>query len=392
MDHIPLPKVPSNKVVQIPYLLSQFPDLKYSHVGDGESFSSNDGNDLSIRTQEFLSFPESNNIELQELFDGNFGQRSLEEVLAFLQSWCFLGLLRHTMWISGIDVADENLITEAQIYGADAKIRYSEAITTSILPSLRAEVEAKSRSVRAAPLLLRATYVEFSTCLVTVMRLIRDLNLASEGNPLLADDSGESTEPQLRDSIMLSIYLLGDFLHYVLMLWLPPDMEPEEPDWTYLQLFPFLRKRMLRSGWCPSEVNILSDQPVGISTLLYLSFIDRRTLGKNHTVCAHLGRFECKYENLDRYETQHVSTCSERRANDFVDIMEHNRQIVQEAVALRDIPVVTVYGAEDNDLPGPGSLLRCSRESLRIQIQTWTERCSPSTQPEYVAFSHVWSE
>ena len=403
MDHIPFPTHPCNEPIKVPYLASKYPNLTWFRPEvqvsalseEGDNDNDEDGNDehdndsdndtvhLYPATLKFLSFPDLLDFDTNAIEDGDFADRFLEEVLCCMQSWCFFGLLASIMALSGIEVSEDQLLKRSFAGDRSKAPTKMPMVSTEILPSLLCQMEGISKPGKVDEEEMGSIYKECLLCLRTVSIFMREVNLSRDLNsPFRGNPSNSSVVPSLRDKVLLSIFLLGDFLHYAVMLWRPPGADPTEPEWGKIRYFPFLRQRLLEAGWCPSEIDLLDDQPTGLSTMYYLSSLDRKPLGKDHRACISLERFACKYERLTSYETAHASDCRTRSNLEFVDISHFSGPALHQIVNDEQIPVITVRA--------DGTQFQGRLDALPVQSSgdhSKTQQIAP-----YIAFSHVWQE
>jgi hypothetical protein len=402
MDHIPMPANPCSVPIEVPHLVQKYPELRYPPPAGRVVPVRIQGENFSPEMENFLAFPETARFDTYDIADGVFGDRTLEDVLCFIQSWCFFGLLISVMGLSGVEVRYEDLIRARETSGVADSTEHSEIISTRIFPRLLRDMETHSRPGTVDEETIQTVYNECLICLRRVMIFMRDINLSRDkNNPLRAALEPKSATPSLRDRIILSVFALGDFLHYALMLWLPQDVPPTEPEWGTLRYVPFLKERLLNAGWCRSEANLLDDQPTGLSSLYYLSFIDRRPLGKDHRACP--DSFNCKYEKLDEYKTLHCDDCPGKRFCKDVDVSQFQGPSVQQIVREDNIPVVTLEVERNlpafekssalvpaqSMLPGIQNVLRGRLTSVSTNSTNSSDQTAAS---QYVAFSHVWQE
>lgn len=402
MDHIPLPTNPCNVHIDVPYLSPTSPELRFRPPPGKVILMRNQRGSLSAVTETFLNFPKTAGFDTVSIADGFLEDKTFDDVLCFIQSWCFFGLLISTMRLSGIEVDHEDLIKTRKTSDLASSAENETLISTAIFPKLLRKMEMHSRPGTIDEETIQTVYNESLLCLRRIMIFLRDLNLSRDiKSPLRADLEPKSATPSLRDRIILSVYALGDFLHYALMLWLPMSVTPAEPEWGKLRYVPFLKERLIDAGWCRSEANLLDDQPTGLSSLYYMSFIDRKLLGRNHGQCP--DDFTCDYENLKSYETLHSDDCPGTSLCTDIDVTQFQGPSVQQIISEGSIPVVTVEvdrvrpESEKSETPMPGRMILPDAPK---GLHGWLTSIPLSStglsdQPnagQYVAFSHVWQE
>ena len=135
-----------------------------------------------------------------------------------------------------------------------------------------------------------------------------------------------------------------------------------------------IRIAMLEAGWCIKEFEWLTNQFAShhVSTLLFLSRIDRHVLNKDHRKCT----FDsCAHEKIDYATYRPVHTQTECSCNDLAP-MYYSSKRIDHALCHGNIPLLQFQS--DNLTFG-----------ARLETQIYATR---ARQMSYVAISHVWSD
>jgi len=306
MDHLPIPSQSCRPALKIPYLCN--PQFTYDDL-------------------DFSTYPQRIGVHIDTL--------TLSSTHApFLQAWLFFGTLSEIFKIADVPlkvsdfIIEENgewYITTTQLY------RYTLYWTASGVG------EPDDRLPRIAACLRLVNE--------TVNRLAR-----IEFSP----------KDAVGHAVLLSIIILAESLDYPRkeIHWV---QNIEYFSWSFGS---FGKHLLVEAGWCLGELHMLEISMPAV--LYYLSFFDRKRLGKDHGGCSEV---RCTANQIDEkvYRTKHVSEgCG----------CQH---VVVEDVTSTHRPV--------SDVLRGGRIPVLSLSSASTVVVSDTE-----TAGRYVAISHVWSD
>lgn len=201
--------------------------------------------------------------------------------------------------------------------------------------------------------------------------------------------------------VSLSTLLIGEFVWNALQFSLSCVDPTPSPWWARHSSTP---KLMKEAGWCPSLVEALLDEEVSQSLIYYLSRIDRRGVGIDHSRC---DSNYCTLEkwDLETYVTQHVEDCIGKpccphiplepaRWTQLLEIVDNNQVPLITVISGEDgtDPFIDITSSEDNRIDAPtadsGAAIDSKSES---KLDTEHSATNIRVKP-YVCISHVWSE
>ena len=318
MEHLPLPRLtcPVHDPLTIPRLSVE----KY----DGEPFD---------------KYPDR--VEKH----GKFSPKSMSELMTFLQTWLFFGLLG-TVFKRDPDEIWRDFsreLTELSIITVTTEQLglYTRKYLTSFKPSHRKTVYS----------CLRIAYETLnSVC----------------NRPILSS---------IHSKVLLSLSVLGEFLSILMALSFPGEESELGP--KLLRAWPagilssghFLSQRMQDDGWCRRDI-ARNVQLLTTSALYFVSHFGNPDAHVSHLSCTFT---ECKSAQIseDEYRTKHI--CRHGDCGDIKADQDRLTSILQNDSSIPLIPVMnddTTYDIHEQclDLIDSGSQIR------------------------YVAISHVWSE
>ena len=393
MDHIPIPHNPYQHPLSVPYLAYGSSELAYD--GKGLEY-------FHIRQE----------VDLEALINGDTGQRSDNEAVCFIQSWLYFGVLVEVMKIVGFDVT------------VDDFIRYESVANTE---NVQAFVSTESLSWRLRTWEGKSREMDENECQEKYKLVIEHLRIVSDFLVQLCTSNAAKSffapgliEFSTRDLVALSIMVLGEYLTSGSSLFLEGDNHPPEFCWSVLRWLPCLKRRLVQAGWCKSEVNMFADQGLGMSSLYYLSFINRHPLGRDHGQCKDSEdpkeSFRCIYEELkaEKYKTQHAAECLKDTNCKEIFLDQFWKPQISRVVRRYQTPVVTVAeGGQHKDIKvsvisaqdprkhfqslslwRPWTIVTYLAELLfsYFGIMQGSSSMFESSAVKYVCFSHVWAE
>ncbi|KIX05180.1 uncharacterized protein Z518_06052 [Rhinocladiella mackenziei CBS 650.93] len=254
----------------------------------------------------FVDFPKRMGVLPENIVQGKLdGLRQLD-ALIFFQSWCFFGLLFEFLTIVGRSFTIEDFVQrEPSVVSAEST---SSIISTKKFPLLVRELEEESRTLDAAEKAKRfETICERLKVAAEFTHLSATYKIDADGRHFFSDDSiNWEKASSLGNVVHLSVVALGEFLGSITITLYRTknskyaiDMGPSA----------FIQSRMIQAGWCPSQVQALHDQKVGVAVMYYLSSMNARALGWNHDGCGKSSR--CQFDTLDlqKYRPKHSSEC-----------------------------------------------------------------------------------
>lgn len=360
MDHFPLPSGKALAHLSVPYLGHRHPDFKYDYLG-------------------FRGFPSRRGFKDSVLTRLDGGRTTIEEHTCILQSWCFFGLLIEVFKVFGKDLLIEDFVS----HGPNCE----PMVTTSRIPSLlrfttqltRAmDYDTRNRNMAAVKPL-------FVTSGIMIRRLF-------------SDDAADKSDWAL---VSLSTMLIGESVWNALTFSLRCTDSTASPWWARHSLPP---KLMKEAGWCPSLVEALLDEEVSQSLIYYLSRIDRRGVGIDHSGC------NSNYCTLDKlnpeiYVTQHAENCIGEPCCPYISLEPSRWTQLLEIVDNDQVPLIMVINGQDGADPfidiissednGADALTAYSGAAINSKSESKLdiERSAIGMSvKQYVCISHVWSE
>jgi hypothetical protein len=202
MDHISLPGHPIfNHLIEIPYLVN--PLVAYDNRG-------------------FLSFPARMNFPLHRVTNGDLGGKTSDELLAFVQSWCYFGLLVEFFKTADIDVDPQEFLKPPSKTNEHQRL-----VTTVELPNYLLLWELKSRKPGRAEWRVRmrtcSEYLEKASQLV---REIGHLENETHGRHFSSTRDLDKDALKTWREVHLSAIILGEQLHTALRACYGADSYP----------------------------------------------------------------------------------------------------------------------------------------------------------------------
>lgn len=290
---------------------------------------------------------------LKQLSEGNFrfeGSAAPEKAVSLLQVWLFFGLIPQMLNV-GIDTS---LFVKTDKCGS--------FITTEQLPKMIEDwqnninemLERRRQDVlRRMDNSLDASHSYFLAC--------------------IEDDQAlkiHHAELPLPPEVRLSIAVLHSTLCAVKNFTFPQD--------EFVDKFltsEIITTRILRSGWCPSDIEFLAKGSGGSASTLelyYTSLLGERRNGKDHALCTS-SRCEAFQTDETNYQVKHLSSCG---GCPFVEPdMGRLCSILEDGLCTgeRRIPLLRLVD---------------SGEASDVRFEIIEAR----TNPEYVAVSHVFGD
>ncbi|RDW73262.1 hypothetical protein BP6252_07169 [Coleophoma cylindrospora] len=389
MNHLPVPKDPYDWPVKVPLLSLSRGDLAYDGLG-------------------LLDFPDRKGFDPESFAKGDFGSWTSDEAITLVQSWCFFGLLLESFSCIGINLGLEAFVN-------------NDEVTTAALPSLLHKWETIGHHLEREDRV--AQYKSLIGSWNCVHRFTRTISLFTNSAPhghqhFFSEDSGipcSCTDAAdfclecpilIADIVLLSIYLLGEYLERGFEIYedLIDDSELQRikvwPDSNYL------KQRMLRAGWCRQEIQQLHEQGTKVASLFYLSSMNRRGLNFEHLQC---DSRRCSREQLNHktYKTRHspncsdagrTSKCKQLNFDPLVDqrisyiIYQHMTPVITVSLIPNSHKLQLTIRAVQKPLQVRGARFLDSimqRSAKFVVGDRETRQACPLT---YVCISHVWSD
>jgi hypothetical protein len=275
------------------------PPLPVPYLADGNSALVYDG-------KGFLTFPKRKGIDPDAVIRGDLQNRTKDDILCFFQSWCFFGLLLEVLQVIGMKVTVEDFIKRE---AGSAESHRKALVSTDNLPWLIREWENGTREL---------TENEKSDRFTSIYKNLREVAqfvwlagafaIDADGRHFFSDETEQwEDDASVGNVVQLSIMILWEYLGSAAIMFYKPKTTIYD---IAMGQSAYLRKRMLQAGWCPHEIQSLSDQLIGAVCLYYLSSLNRHSLGRDHEACKVSSR--CVYEKLDlqKYTTGHSTECT----------------------------------------------------------------------------------
>lgn len=284
------------------------------------------------------------------IFNADATRLSPEAFAKLIQAWLFFGLLIEVSKVSGvvIDVAD---FIEHKGQG--------KYITTKFLPDYLSQWEQKERTLPRKECKSRFRRQSY---MIEHSMFFREHQISGR---VMADDlhgkCSEGYQVSLPLPIEMSIILLEETLDlasrktYGINLSLGP---------TPMSLSPRLITNLNSTGWCPSEVSLIT-RKYDDSSIIFASQVERHKTKANHSQCS---TTKCRAFNIviPNYRTQHIIDC--KNCSDVAIIPE------ELASTLRRGRI-------------PRACIRTTGKGDALEPTVTIEDSGP-----YIAISHVWSD
>lgn len=336
MDHIPLPRNSTRPPLRIPCLYNL--EYAYDHLG-------------------WDSFPERKGFDLDPILLRQDPTKSFPDILSFIQTWFFFGVLAAIAHEFGVHADATDFITSND--------KGERMITTKKLPSLIQEMLLKG-VVREDTRPLRTVAAEYLQIVLGFIHQVHTLQIFDNMPELCWNNLNAEEEWQLQ-AILLSISCLGEALteEYIPSVAVRDENRP----WAKSVL---LHRFFQESGWCPRQAALAEHKTSSLTVLYFLSAIDRRSWSSSHHTCTSKS---CDTDRLESTPRLHVPKCDVHGCLDIIVDYQNNTS-VSSVVDAGCIPLINY---------------QCSAAG---NYQTRIKSFSPTAGDElpYVAFSHVWSE
>jgi hypothetical protein len=323
-----------------------------------------------------MGFPERKGFDEKRLRKGDFSDKPSREVIAFLQAWLFVGVLKEVLEPYGFNVDVEDFVRENE--------NGERVITTVHLPKYMwywfasetpsAYLEDSIHMPRIKP------FLEW------LNSIINDLVRLDRVSPLFPDFTLASNSPGSTnefshnpwDKILLSIVLLGQHIDAAFQqlhesLCNEPRTSSGRKNWEFTRLGYNL---LTEAGWCLGEISNFRQSTPNVACLYYISFFDRKSLGRDHSKCS---TEQCIANNINdaQYVVRHVdNTCNGCCSHIVVEDQGETNGPITTALLGGNIPTISVV--MDNET-------RKHKVVVTTHLPTMEIR-------RYVAISHVWSD
>jgi hypothetical protein len=351
MDHIPLPSGCPHSQIEVPYVVTD----RFAYTGSN-----------------FLRFPLMHGFSLPQFIHNDFKGRSLGDVLSFLQSWAFFGLLREVTIILQVPVNLDDYVRER----ADGKM----VLTTRKLPERLSDWEFFDRAANPSERLARLSIVK-----VYINHVLPYLKFAEDhGKYLSSSQEMDEQDFDLVNTVFLSIYVLIEALATpITACKVYPqfkDLSMAAPSTASRSLY-LLRRRFLAAGWCPKAIALYEHKASSPTCCYFASGIDRRAQHADHSSCS-TGTCELLPKDEMLYKPLHAEQCDQIACGECV-LQVDQIQEMGNLLQRNQWAVITV----EQSLAGEWHV-----DIHPVSEETQAAGPSNPTPNAYVAISHVWAE
>lgn len=290
---------------------------------------------------------------------------ALSDAAPFLQAWLWFGLLRNIFEVVGVAFDYNDFIVEDRAHGhrlnTHALHRY---LWYWVAAESRISDVERPRRARLINSFIDETFKALQCYTVKNAYFEPGVTQIQERRPFgpfIADDSS---------NVLLGIVVLAEALDFAQESVYRDFWEGQGRAWDEPLS---IRVAMLEAGWCIKELARLTDQLTisHVTVLLFLSRMNRHTLGKDHSHCS----LElCAHENIDYSTYRPAHTLTECPCEEITPSYDSSKRL-DHALCQRNIP-----------------LLKFRRDSLigpRLEVEIYSSR---TRHTPYVAISHVWSD
>lgn len=256
--------------------------------------------------------------------------QSCGRIEEFLQTWLFFGFLRTVL---GSQFSSQDYLSDGS----------SHVVTKKLVARLQSQLN-PSPSVH---------YIKHTSLLLQRMRLVLSM-IQSSWSTLVVDRM-----------LIFSIAATFECVHNAMV---PHISGTSIANWGLPLIGDLLKERMLRNGWCASEVTRMFAQMLSCASRYNVSTLTRhKVAGESHNQC---NDQRCSLANIDEstYETKHHKSCSGRKC---YDVSASEPEMIR-ILSSGSYPVLSLF-----TLP---------TGKLRIRVHSWKPRLL------YVAVSHVWAD
>ena len=284
------------------------------------------------------------------IFDADATELSPEAFAKMMQAWLFFGLLIEVLKVSGVVIDVEDFIEHKG---------QGKYITTKSLPDYLNRWEQKERTLPRKECKARFLRQQY---MITHSMFFREHQVS--GRVVLEDLHGKCSENyqiSLPLPIEMSIMLLEETLDlasrkaYGIGLKLGSDS---------MLLSPSLITNLNSTGWCPSEVSLIT-RGFDDSSIVFASQVQRHRTKANHSKCSNT---KCRAFNIvtANYRTQHTIDC--RNCSDVAIIRKELASTLRQGLI-------------------PRACIGISGKGDTLEPTVTIEDSGP-----YIAISHVWSD
>ena len=284
------------------------------------------------------------------IFNADATRLSPEAFAKIMQAWLFFGLLIEVLKVSGVMIDVEDFIEHKG---------HEIHITTRFLPDYLSRWEQKERTL---PREERKAHWQRQQQMIMHSLFFREHQVS--GRPVLENYHGkcsESYQVSLPLPIEMSIILLEETLDLASRKAYGIDLRL---GLVNVALSPSLITNLKSTGWCPSEVSLITRSYDDIA-LVFASQVERHRTKANHSECS---TTKCRAFNMvtSNYRTQHTIDC--KNCSDVAIIREELAFTLRQALV-------------------PRVCLRTSGKGDASKPTVTIEDSGP-----YIAISHVWSD
>ena len=266
------------------------------------------------------------------------------ELESFYQTWLFFGLIHEIL-------GDRICVPEDLIYACEDRGGYTRAISTSkLIPALEEWVDCVQTGTTDPSL----TPAHVARCLCLTHAALCASVVRSNFDP----------------DIKFCIASLGQTITYAATKAFnrtEPVLDHKYPStWRSLIDVDYEKGRLLKHGWCVSEVKFIMDTAISLQTLHFLARIDKKDKKLSHHGC---DPQQCMIYQIDlkNYQTRHVS-----KGCDCEDL-SIDPEDLHNVLNTNALPLIRV---------------RPSQTLAELSVEVIASR--PTSR--YVALSHVWAD
>jgi hypothetical protein len=357
----------------------------------------------------FAEFPQRKGIDVDRLRHGDLEQRTPEEILSFLQSWLFFGLLHSVFAAVSIKVRTRDFIV--------VHVDGGRVVSTALLPKLVILWETCERGATSDSRTKHLAKIDADIAQALDFVNRNSIEAWREGEERiesLADSLTSGNRERNGFKILISVISLIEMLKFARHSVYRDRLKKENSriggeSFSGLRPLDVFDTLLQRAGWCPFDVQLLRQQDNNTSRY-YLSQLDRRISLEDHSTCTTdecalntipTEQYCCAHVNADCGDCDHLH--SEVNSESDPDFGLVGLQTVSAILKDGHFPLIRVSSTDDvhaTRIQVTSSkssklfayLTHQHRKSSRQNYSVWAVRNSGSkpTIP-YVAISHVWS-
>ena len=336
---------------------------------------------------DFHTYPQRCGFDIERIKESDFNGKDIVEVVPFLQAWLSFGILRDVFLVSGIQIVEEDFITQGKSTGQ------ATVSTVTLNDRTWDWIVAESDAVKSSKL-ARLDHVDETLGLAEQVLEAMVLEERHGGKRSFYTDRARNCIDNFRpgELIIMSTAILGEALskakHFVF-----GDNVWDEGNQLRWDANGVLMDSLVLAGWCPGELSALIttyDSESRVSNLYYLCFQPRDKYGKDHSQCS---QNHCLANQVDEreYTTRHTDVC---RGCEFLTVEREDALSMSSSLHSGGIPLISVAIASEDKTAKVQLHHSCHSGSQSRWVRAIASKYkeySRSNAP-YIAFSHVWSD